>query len=143
MKDQITRANSPYDMAGTAVLTWRYRDPKAEDNSFAYVPAIRRVRRMTPANRSDAMMGSDMAAIVLGLYGAIGIAMVLLVTSRNKHSLLILSVISTAYSLVIGAIYFQFLPLMKKMAESYEPVERDTIFTGPGGFDPSTVDFVF
>ncbi len=68
MKYQITRANSPYDIAGTAVLTWRYRDPKAEDNSFAYVPAIRRVRRMTPANRSDGMMGSDMAVDDAGMY---------------------------------------------------------------------------
>jgi hypothetical protein len=68
MKYQITRATSPYDIAGTAVLTWRYRDPKAEDNSFAYVPAIRRVRRMTPANRSDGMMGSDMAVDDAGMY---------------------------------------------------------------------------
>ncbi len=68
MKYQITRATSPYDIAGTAVLTWRYRDPRAEDNSFAYVPAIRRVRRMTPANRSDGMMGSDMAVDDAGMY---------------------------------------------------------------------------
>jgi len=68
MKYQITRATSPYDIAGTAVLTYRYRDPKVEDNSFAYVPAIRRVRRMTPANRSDGMMGSDMAVDDAGMY---------------------------------------------------------------------------
>jgi hypothetical protein len=68
MKYQITSATSPYDIAGTAVLTWRYRDPKVEDNSFAYVPAIRRVRRMTPANRSDGMMGSDMAVDDAGMY---------------------------------------------------------------------------
>jgi hypothetical protein len=68
MKYQITRATSPYDIAGTAVLTWNYRDPKVEDNSFAYVPAIRRVRRMTPANRSDGMMGSDMAVDDAGMY---------------------------------------------------------------------------
>jgi hypothetical protein len=68
MKYQITSATSPYDIAGTAVLTWRYRDPRVEDNSFAYVPAIRRVRRMTPANRSDGMMGSDMAVDDAGMY---------------------------------------------------------------------------
>jgi hypothetical protein len=68
MKYQITSATSPYDIAGTAVLTWRYRDPEVEDNSFAYVPAIRRVRRMTPANRSDGMMGSDMAVDDAGMY---------------------------------------------------------------------------
>jgi Protein of unknown function (DUF1329) len=67
-KYQIFRATSPYDISGTAVLTWRYRDPTVEDNTFAYVPAIRRVRRMTPANRSDGMMGSDMASDDAGMY---------------------------------------------------------------------------
>lgn len=68
LKYQIFRATSPYDISGTAVLTWRYRDPTAEDNTFAYVPAIRRVRRMTPSNRSDAAMGSDMASDDAGMY---------------------------------------------------------------------------
>ena len=48
----------PYDMAGTAMMTWRYRDSQP-DMLFGYIPAIRRVRRMTPAGRSDAMFGSD------------------------------------------------------------------------------------
>ena len=51
----------PYDLAGSSIMTWRYRDPKKEDNSFAYSPMIRRVRRMSAANRSDALMGSDLA----------------------------------------------------------------------------------
>lgn len=51
---------TPYDMAGTAMMTWRYRTEK-EDMLYGYVPAIRRVRRMTPAGRSDAMFGSDFA----------------------------------------------------------------------------------
>lgn len=50
----------PYDMAGTALMTWRYMDDK-EDMLFGYVPAIRRVRRLTPAGRSDALFGSDFA----------------------------------------------------------------------------------
>jgi hypothetical protein len=51
---------SPYDMAGTAMMTWRYRTEK-NDMLFGYVPAIRRVRQMTPAGRSDALFGSDFA----------------------------------------------------------------------------------
>lgn len=51
----------PYDVAGTAVMLWRYMSPKKEDASFGFVPAIRRVRRMSPANRSDAYMGTDLA----------------------------------------------------------------------------------
>ena len=45
-------------MKGTNILLWRYRDERM-DSTFAYVPAIRRVRRMSPANRSDAFLGSD------------------------------------------------------------------------------------
>ncbi len=60
-KYAIALIRKPYDVAGTAVMTWRYMDPKRLDNSFGYVPAIRRVRRMSPANRSDAFMGSDFA----------------------------------------------------------------------------------
>ena len=51
----------PFDIAGTAIMTWRYLDPLKLDLTFGYVPAIRRVRRMSPANRSDALMGMDLA----------------------------------------------------------------------------------
>lgn len=49
---------SPYDMAGTAMMTWRYRTNK-ENMQYGYVPAIRRVRQLTPSGRSDALFGSD------------------------------------------------------------------------------------
>lgn len=49
---------APFDVKGTNILLWRYRDDRL-DSTFAYVPAIRRVRRMSPANRSDAFVGSD------------------------------------------------------------------------------------
>ena len=51
-------ALAPYDIRGTNILLWRYRNDKL-DSTFAYVPAIRRVRRMSPANRSDSFLGSD------------------------------------------------------------------------------------
>jgi hypothetical protein len=51
----------PFDVAGTAIMTWRYLDPLKLDLTFGYVPAIRRVRRMSPANRSDALFGMDLA----------------------------------------------------------------------------------
>jgi hypothetical protein len=57
----IIAVRKPYDLSGSSIMTWRYRDPKKQDNSFAYSPMIRRVRRMSSANRSDALMGSDMA----------------------------------------------------------------------------------
>jgi hypothetical protein len=60
-KYAIMVVKTPYDLAGTAVMLWRYRDPEKQDNSFGYAPAIRRVRRMSAANRSDALLGSDFA----------------------------------------------------------------------------------
>lgn len=50
---------SPADVNGTANITWRYRDPGKRDSSWAYVPALRRVRQVSPANRSDGFLGSD------------------------------------------------------------------------------------
>lgn len=64
----LYRVNSPYDLAGTAVLLWRYLGRK-QDMTYAYVPAIRRVRRMSPANRSDAMFGSDFSTDDSGYAG--------------------------------------------------------------------------
>ena len=52
---------SPADLNGTAALTWRYRDSEKRDSSWAYVPALRRVRAVSPANRSDGFLGSDMS----------------------------------------------------------------------------------
>jgi len=57
----VAVATSPADLHGTASLTWRYRDPNKRDSNWAYVPALRRVRAVSPANRSDGFLGSDMS----------------------------------------------------------------------------------
>ncbi len=57
----ISVSTSPADLHGTAALTWRYRDPQKRDSNWAYVPALRRVRAVSPANRSDGFLGSDMS----------------------------------------------------------------------------------
>jgi hypothetical protein len=54
-------ASFPADLQGTASLTWRYRDPSKRDSVWAYVPALRRVRAVSPANRSDGYLGSDLS----------------------------------------------------------------------------------
>ena len=58
---QLVVAQSPVDLAGTAALGWRYRDPVKRDSVWAFVPALRRVRAVSPANRSDGFLGSDMS----------------------------------------------------------------------------------
>jgi Protein of unknown function (DUF1329) len=52
---------NPSDLQGTAALSWRYKDPGKRDASWAYVPALRRVRSVSPANRSDGFLGSDLS----------------------------------------------------------------------------------
>ncbi|MCK6553297.1 DUF1329 domain-containing protein [Candidatus Binatia bacterium] len=51
----------PADLQGTASLTWRYRDAAKRDSVWAFVPALRRVRAVSPANRSDGFLGSDIS----------------------------------------------------------------------------------
>jgi hypothetical protein len=56
----INNITSPYDMKGVASMMWRYRGTK-KDMCYNYLPGIRRVRRGSPAGRSDAFAGSDLA----------------------------------------------------------------------------------
>ncbi len=58
---QLVVAMSPADLQGTAALDWRYRDASKRDSAWAFVPALRRVRAVSPANRSDGFLGSDMS----------------------------------------------------------------------------------
>jgi len=52
---------TPADLNGTASLAWRFRDPGKADQAWTYVPALRRVRQISPANRSDGFLGSDLS----------------------------------------------------------------------------------
>jgi hypothetical protein len=51
----------PADVNGTSTLGWRFRDASKRDQNWAFVPALRRVRQVSPANRSDGVLGSDLA----------------------------------------------------------------------------------
>ena len=52
---------SPADLNATASLVWRFRAADQRDQAWTYVPALRRVRAVTPANRSDGFLGSDLS----------------------------------------------------------------------------------
>jgi len=47
----------PFDLKGAGVLAYRYLDPRRQDDTWLYVPVIRRVRRASSAQRSDAFFG--------------------------------------------------------------------------------------
>jgi hypothetical protein len=60
LEESLTVVESPQDVYGTAQLGVRFRDDK-QDLNWAYVPALRRVREVSPANRSDGFLGSDIS----------------------------------------------------------------------------------
>jgi hypothetical protein len=51
---------APADLAGTVSLTWRYRTAQP-DAVWTYVPGLRRTRMVSPLNRSDGFLGSDIS----------------------------------------------------------------------------------
>ena len=57
----IATSTYPTDLQGTTALSWRYRDADKRDSNWAYVPGLRRVRAVSPNNRSDGSLGSDLS----------------------------------------------------------------------------------
>jgi len=56
---EYTGFTSPFDIAGTAFLILRYDDPRKGDDSWAYIPSLRRVRRISVEVKSDSLLGTD------------------------------------------------------------------------------------
>ena len=59
------QVDAPFDARGIMLLTFRYKasdGPRAEsknDDTWVYVPTLRRVRRISTAQRTDAVAGTD------------------------------------------------------------------------------------
>jgi len=51
--------DSPADISGTAYLNHDWQDPDRDDDSWLYLPAMQRVRRIASSDTSDSFMGSD------------------------------------------------------------------------------------
>lgn len=60
LTQSLAKVLSPADVGGIISLSWRYRDADKRDSIWSYVPALRSVRQVSPANRSDGFLGSDM-----------------------------------------------------------------------------------
>jgi outer membrane lipoprotein-sorting protein len=50
---------SPRDVAGTGYLSFSYDDESKDDDMWLYLPAMRRVRRITGSGKNDDFMGTD------------------------------------------------------------------------------------
>jgi len=57
--------SAPFDARGIALITYRYkssdgpRDTAKNDDTWVYVPTLRRVRRISTAQRTDSVSGTD------------------------------------------------------------------------------------
>lgn len=49
----------PFDLKGTGFTLNRYQDHTKQDDTWLYLPQLRRVRRLSSAQRSDALFGQD------------------------------------------------------------------------------------
>jgi hypothetical protein len=49
----------PYDIRGMVNLSYRYDDPDKHDDMWMYIPSLRRVRRMSTAQRWDRLPGGN------------------------------------------------------------------------------------
>ncbi len=58
----------PFDLKGVGGISYRYQDPVRQDDTWLYLPFVRRVRRMSSAQRSDALFGQDIDVDSYGGY---------------------------------------------------------------------------
>lgn len=58
LDQKLINVYEPYDYRGTVTMRWDYIDDR-EAASWAYVPMLRRIRRMSAAASSDPFMGGD------------------------------------------------------------------------------------
>jgi hypothetical protein len=58
-KESLHPIIEPFDLKGTGFTYYRYLDPNRHDDSWLYLPQLRRVRRLSSAQRSDALFGQD------------------------------------------------------------------------------------
>ncbi len=49
----------PTEIKGLAVLTWTYEDPNKDQNVWLWIPALKKVRKISASEDDDAFMGSD------------------------------------------------------------------------------------
>jgi hypothetical protein len=58
-KETLHPILSPFDLKGIGLLDFRYIDAARQDDTWLYIPQLRRVRRLSSAQRSDALFGQD------------------------------------------------------------------------------------
>lgn len=49
----------PADVKGTGFLTWNYDDESKDDDQWLYLPALKKIRRISSSKKADYFMGTD------------------------------------------------------------------------------------
>lgn len=49
----------PFDIAGTGFIVMRHADPYKPDDAWAYIPSLRRVRRISVEVKADSLLGTE------------------------------------------------------------------------------------
>lgn len=71
------KVTAPFDERGISIIGYRYlsadgpRDQARYDDAWAYLPALRRVRRFSGAQRNDAIAGTDMTPDDAGSFAGV------------------------------------------------------------------------
>jgi outer membrane lipoprotein-sorting protein len=59
VEKKIMEFKGPADVKGTAFMNWSYDEPGKSDDQWIYLPALKRVKRISSDGKGDAFMGSD------------------------------------------------------------------------------------
>lgn len=66
MEKTIMFFMSPADVKNTSFMNWSYNDETKSDDQWIYLPALRKVKRISSDSKSDYFMGSDFTYDDLG-----------------------------------------------------------------------------
>lgn len=66
MEKKILFFTAPADVRDTSFMNWTSSDPSTPDEQWIYLPALRRVRRISTEKKNDSFMGSDFTYEDLG-----------------------------------------------------------------------------
>jgi outer membrane lipoprotein-sorting protein len=58
----------PADVKGTGFLSWNYDDESKDDEQWLYLPALKKVRRISSSDKADSFMGTDFTYSDMGDY---------------------------------------------------------------------------
>ena len=72
-KRTILFYKKPTNVKGTSFLTFDYKDAKKDDDQWLYLPALRKVRRISASDRGDYFLGTDFTYEDMKLEGKLDI----------------------------------------------------------------------